>query len=236
MKRTSFSVWVMLSMTFVLNSVVEVKAQDEESSPFSAGADFMSRYVWRGLDYGGAPSIQPCLEFSTGGFAIGAWGAYTTAFAAANDKGVQEMDLYATYTFADIFTVGVTDYFFPQESDYNYNYFDYGSDSSAHVLEGMVSFNGLEGLPLSLLVGVNLVNDDDNSVYFELGYSLSVLDLFIGAGNGVYTSEGGFVVVNVGISSSKEIPITENFSLPVSASLITNPDAKQIHLVFGISL
>lgn len=236
MKRVSFPLLVMFSMTVVLSSAVDVKAQDEESSPFSAGADFMSRYVWRGLDYGGSPSIQPYLEFSTGGLAIGAWGAYTTAFSNANAAGIQEMDLYATYTISKIITVGVTDYFFPQEFGYNYNYFDYGSDTSAHIVEGMASFNGLEILPLSVLFGINLVNDDDNSMYVELGYSFSSLDFFVGAGNGIYTAEGGFGVVNIGISSSREIAITESFSLPVSASLLTNPDAKQIHLVFGISL
>jgi hypothetical protein len=81
------------------------------------------------------------------------------------------------------------------------------------------------------------VNDDDNSLYVELGYSFSILDIFVGAGNGLYlTGDNAFGVVNLGISTSKEISITEKFSLPVSASLITNPEAKHIHLVFGISL
>ena len=235
MKRVKSFMVALFAMAMFLTP--NVNAQDGESeSPFSVGADIMSRYVWRGLDYGAAPSIQPYLEFGVGGFAIGAWGAYTTAFSKANESGIQEMDLYATYTIGDIITVGVTDYFFPREIDYNYNYFDYGSDSSGHVIEGMVSFNGLEGLPLTLMLGYNLVNDDDNSLYVELLYSFSALDIFVGAGNGLYSGDGGFGLVNIGVSSGKEIKITDNFSLPVSASLITNPDAKQIHLVFGISL
>jgi hypothetical protein len=40
----------------------------------------------------------------------------------------------------------------------------------------------------------------------------------------------------VGISARKEIPLTEKFALPVSVSLITNPQAGKIYLVFGISL
>jgi len=139
----------------------------------------MSRYVWRGLDYGASPSIQPNIELGFGNFAIGAWGAYTTSFTTTNILGIQVMDLYASYTIADIITVAVTDYFFPQEADYNYNYFDYGSDT---------------------------------------------------------TGDSDFGIVNLGISSSREIAITEKFSLPVSAALITNPEAKQIHLVFGVSL
>jgi hypothetical protein len=86
------------------------------------------------------------------------------------------------------------------------------------------------------MAGVNLMNDDDNSMYFELGYSFSFIDVFVGAGNGLYlTSDSKFNLVNVGISKSKEVKITDSFALPISASLITNPDAKQVHLVFGIS-
>jgi hypothetical protein len=150
------------------------------------------------------------------------------------------MDLYASYTIANLITVGVTDYFlpdhfFPQEADYNYNYFDYGSDTSDHVIEGMITFNGMENLPLTLTLGYNLLND--NSIYVELGYSFSILDIFLGAGNGLYlTGDNEFGIVNLGISISREISITEKFSLPVSVSLITNPEAKHIHLVFGISL
>jgi hypothetical protein len=51
---------------------------------------------------------------------------------------------------------------------------------------------------------------------------------------GYYGSGPG--VINLGITASREIRITETFSLPVSASLITNPQAENIFLVFGISL
>ncbi len=237
MKRITSLLLILFAFAILMATMMPASAQDEEHvSPISIGADIMSRYVWRGLDYGAAPSIQPYMELGLGNFAIGAWGAYATSLSANNLLGVQEVDLYATYTIADLITVGVTDYFFPVETDYNYNYFDYGSDTSLHVMEGMVAFNGLADFPLTFLAGVNLMNDDDNSMYFELGYSFSFIDVFIGAGNGIYlTSESKFNLVNVGISKSREIKITDTFSLPVSASLITNPDAKQVHLVFGIS-
>ncbi len=238
MKKVTSLLVFLFAMAILLTSTVKVKAQEGESeSPLSIGADFMSRYVFRGLDYGASPSIQPYVELGIGNFTVGAWGAYAISFSAANFMGVQEMDLYASYTIADLVTVGVTDYFFPQEADYNYNYFDYRSDTSVHVIEAMVTFNGLENLPLTLTLGYNLLNDDDNSLYVELGYSFSILDIFVGAGNGLYlTGDNEFGIVNLGISTSREISITEKFSLPVSVSLITNPEAKHIHLVFGLSL
>ena len=145
------------------------------------------------------------------------------------------MDFYANYTFSDVVTIGITDYFFPDEI-FGYDYYDTRKDSTSHILEGMASFNGLENLPLTLLVGYNFAGDSQNSTYFELGYSFSILDIFLGAGNGFYTTDGNFNVVNIGISVSKDINITEKFSLPISASVITNPEAKRVHLVFGISL
>lgn len=231
MKRFTSLVVFLFAAALLLTITVQVKAQEEEkSSPISIGADIMSRYVWRGTDYGSSPSIQPSMELGLGGFALGIWGAYTT-----NLPGVQELDLYATYTFSDVVTIGITDYFFPDEI-FGYDYYEYRGDSSTHILEGMASFNGLENLPLTFMVGYNFAYDSQNSTYFELGYSFSILDIFLGAGNGFYTTDGKFNIVNLGIGVSKDIKITERFSLPISASFITNPQAEKVHFVFGISL
>ncbi len=224
MKRVAYLFIPVLSFTILLSK--GLKAQEEESGgPISIGADLMSRYVWRGLDYGGSPSIQPYIELGIEGFAFGAWGAYTT-----NLPGVQEMDLYLSYTVRDFVTAGITDYFFPDEN-LGYDYFDYDT----HVFEPFVSFNGLEDLPLSAMLGVNVAGDDENSIYFELGYGFSIFDVFLGGGNGIYTTDTDFGIVNVGLTATKEIQITDQYALPISASLITNPEAKAIHLVFGLS-
>jgi hypothetical protein len=233
---TAFSS-VLITLTILSTSFTTVSAQEEKESPISIGADLMSRYVWRGLDYGASPSIQPYIEAGFGGFAIGAWGAYTT-----NLPGVQEMDLYASYTFLDdMLTVGITDYFFPDEVN-GYDYFEWNDSITGHVLEGMIGFNGLEDLPLSAMFAYNFYGaDSENSIYLELGYSFSIFDVFLGMGNGFYTAvdqdngDDKFGIVNLGITASKEIPITEKYAIPISASLITNPNAKGIHLVFGIS-
>jgi hypothetical protein len=231
MKKVTSLLVFLFAMAILLTFTLKIKAQEEEkSSPISIGVDLMSRYVWRGTDYGSSPSIQPSMELGLGGFALGLWGAYTT-----NLPGVQELDLYATYTISDVVTIGITDYFFPDEI-FGYDYYEFRGDSSAHILEGMASFNGLENLPLTFMVGYNFAYDSENSTYLELGYSFSILDIFLGAGNGFYTSDGKFNVVNLGISVSKDIKITEKFSLPISASFITNPQAEKVHFVFGISL
>jgi hypothetical protein len=231
MKRITSLLAFLFAFVLFLTTTIKVKAQEEEkSNPIDIGADIMSRYVWRGTDYGSSPSIQPYMELGLGGFALGFWGAYTT-----NLPGVQELDFYANYTFADVVTIGITDYFFPDEI-FGYDYYEFRGDSSAHILEGMASFNGLENLPLTLMIGYNFAGDSQNSTYVELGYSFSILNVFLGAGNGFYTTNGKFNVVNLGIGVSKDLKITERFSLPISATFITNPEAEKVHFVFGISL
>lgn len=236
-----------------LSSSSFVSAQDDNlkpENPISINLDLMSRYVWRGLDYGASPSIQPGIEYSESGFALGAWGAYTT-----NRPGVQEVDLYASYTYKEKFTFLLTDYYFPDEYS-DYNYFDYASNSTGHILEASVSFNGSEKCPFSLLLASNFwgadatrINQDGStgnlqySTYAELGYSLKFIDLFMGWNLTKVDKNKGEVgyygdsigIVNLGISTSKEISITNTFSLPLQVSLITNPQAGKIYLVAGFT-
>jgi len=72
-----------------------------------------------------------------------------------------------------------------------------------------------------------------------LGSSLIEDNIFIGAttGKGIYLPDGSdnFSVVNLGLSLSKAVTVTEAFSLPITASVITNPQAKNIFFVVGFS-
>ena len=192
------------------------------------GTAGVSRYIWRGLDFGDSPSIQPYMEYSRGGLTIGTLAAYPFT----SDMGVNEHDVYASYAFGSL-EFGVTDYFFPDGA----NYFDYGVEGN-HVIEPYVSYSGL----VSLLVAGNMRNDPHNSVYFEVGYSMKVDDLdvafFTGGTTGHadwYGSEGAGLL-SVGLTATKEVPVTSEFSLPLFVSYILNPNAQKTYLVFGISL
>ena len=78
------------------------------------------------------------------------------------------------------------------------------------------------------------------SSYCEVSYPFSVKDvsMSIEAGftpwDGMYSNK--FNVVNVGLSATKELKITSNFSLPVFGKLIANPYEEQVYFVFGLSL
>jgi hypothetical protein len=264
----------------VLLSVTSLFAQEDavvEESPWSVGADFVSRYIWRGVNLGGSsPSIQPYLEYGFGSdnhsFAIGAWGAYSLS----GSQTGQEADLYLSYTIKEILSLTVTDYFFPDETSGRNKYFNYNMDwdkinsgeeaQTGHVLEAAVSFNGTEKLPVTLMFAMNLWGADSQkykevsgilvpenkivmSKYLELGYSTDVsgvaVDVFAGMTfdnpkiekgepEGFYGQRSAGII-NLGFSLAKELKITDHYSLPVFGSIITNPEAENIFMVFGVS-
>lgn len=194
-----------------------VKAQE-----WSTGLDIYSSYVWRGTKFGSGPAFQPSVEFSAGGFAIGAWGSYS----ASTDEAA-EADLYASYGFEmgenASLTLTLTDYYFPGTE---------WMDGDSHYIEPMLSL----GIGSFSLTGAYMMNGGEGDIYLEAGVSAGAVDLFLGGGDGAYTVDGDFNVCNIGIGTSKELKITDSFSLPVSGAAILNPSSEQFHIVVGISL
>ncbi len=198
-----------------------VQAQSVEAS-----ADIVSSYVWRGTKFAGA-SIQPGVTYSNGGFAAGAWGS------AGFDGTFLEADLFANYTFDFGLMLGITDYYFPGT-----DYFDVSKATGAHGFELNLGYS-IKDFSLSANYMLNEAGGAltaGGDMYFELGYAFKSFSVFAGAGSGWHTPDAKFGVVNVGISSSKEVKITEDFSLPVSASMILNPTTQQFYVVAAISL
>jgi hypothetical protein len=183
----------------------------------STGVDLYSSYVWRGAKFGSGAAIQPYVDYTSGGFSVGAWGSVCSS----DDEGF-EMDLYAGYEFDFGLSVALTDYYFGGE------YFD----GDLHYFEPSLSY-ALGDLSLT---GAYMIGSDVADTYLEASYSFGSFDMFAGLGDGQYTTDGEFMLCNVGISTSKEIKITESFSLPMSGSVILNPSTEAFFIVVGISL
>ncbi len=235
------------------SSLLYSQDNEESSSNWSIGTDVVSRYVWRGLNLGGSsPHIQPYIEFSFGstGLAIGAWGSYSLGLNAG-----AEADLYISYSPTDWLNLTVTDFFFPVDQSFERSdYFNYKKDETSHTIEAMVTVGGFESFPVYATFAMNLYGADGKdergenymAKYLEVGYSGSTSDfeysLFAGfalddpktdlGGIGWYGEKAG--LINLGIGLSKEFKFAGK-SLPVSSSLIFNPEAGNIYLVFGIS-
>lgn len=212
-------------LVFVLASTFAYNVQAQEENSWSTGVDLVSSYVWRGTNFSG-PSLQPYVDFTSGGFSIGAWGSQ-------GYDGFQEMDLYLSYGFDFGLSLGLTDYYYPGTE-----FFDYSEETGAHAFEINAGF---ETGALSLAANY-ILNEAGGAasaggdMYYEVGVSTGKVDLFLGAGDGWHTSDGDFNVCNLGISTSKEIKLTDSFSLPVSGSAILNPEKEQFYIVVGISL
>jgi len=176
------------------------------------GADVVSRYVWRGTNFGNAAAVQPGIETAVGPVTLGAWGSWSISPGPADASG-NECDLYASTTVGPV-GLTLTDYFFPAYA---------GTDSllnvDIHVFELSA---GADVGPVSVLAAANVSGDDDNSTYLELTYGAFSL----GLGNGAYSTDGEFAPVSIGVSASRD-----NFS----ASYIINPDQETSFLVFGVN-
>ncbi len=207
-------------LTFTLNPDT-TKAQE-----FDAGFDLYSTYVFRGVAFSG-PSFQPYVEFSTGNFSIGAWGSQGID-GYAGELGFQEMDLYASYEFDFGLSIGFTDYYYPGteyfDSDSHAFELNLGLDLGSFSLSGNYIFNEAEG-----------AGSEGGDLYFEAGLSFGNANLFLGAGDGWHSTDGDFALVNVGLGVSRDIKVTESFSIPLNGAFILNPDTEQFYIVVGVS-
>jgi len=229
----------LMFLTLIL-SVNTAKAQ------VSLGADVVNRYVWRGFDFGNSVNIQPSISYTAGGFSVGAWGAFAT-----DDASADENDLWIGYTFdlgsGSSIGFGATDYYFPAQG----TFFDYdGNGNGAHWIEPYVSYSGPDTFPISLSASIVATNDVDfdgetaNPVYLQASYPFKISDTVdMSFTFGAITSESAnfygvtdAAVTNLNISATKEIKISESFSLPINASYILNPYSEISYLVVGFSL
>ncbi len=223
------------------------RAQKNDSiSPFKISADLVSSYVWRGLlaTTSPTPNLQPTISYTKGNFEIGVWGS--TDFTGT----YKEIDSYLSLTVNKLKFV-VNDY------NWNFNkaaYFDYSNSKTAHIFEASACYLGSKSFPINIswntmFYGFDKKQNNETveqaySTYVELGYTKGSTSFFFGFSpwESYYSAyRKGFEVVNIGTSITKELKITDQFSLPVKSSFIINPSggytrSDYVHLVFGITL
>ena len=237
MKNCTHTLFVPL---FLLLFVGTCFAPPAQAQSVDLGADVMSRYVWRGTDFGNAAAIQPSLSFSSGGFTVGAWGSFDIS--PVNGSAVNENDLYASYAFetsAGTFSVSVTDFYFSNPGN---EFFDYGNPG-AHVIEPGLSYSG----PVSLSASINAYGrNGENEVWLEASVPFSVQDVDLSLALGGTPNDGaGYygtdadtdaAITKFSLTASRSLKLTDSFSLPVMASYYLNPYTERSYFIFGISL
>ncbi len=245
--------WIISLVVLVI--VIASTAMAGEPASLSAGADFVSRYVWRGFDFGNSACIQPSAALGFSGAELGMWGSYPTG----NDAtGAEEFDLWFAYTVAMQNGVSITgmvnDYFFPS-AGYKYFNFDGDADSTmlpdssylyggGHTIEVGLSITGPETFPITLSGYMNVHNEAGNNVYIQADYPAQIggtaINLFAGVTPGsednLYYGTDGFALINVGFQVDREVKMTDDFSLPVFINFSLNTDTEISYIYFGFSL
>ena len=232
----------LFAMLFAVGTVAV--AQEEETKAkveTTIMADFVNQYIWRGLDLGSV-AVQPTLGVGYKGLSLTAWGSYGLT----NKDDVKEFDLNLAYTNGK-FNVGIIDYWFSVGLDPDARYFKYGAHGTNHIFEANV---GYDFGPVAVQWFTNFTGNDGlnksgkraYSSYFEATapFSLFKVDWTATAGLVPYATTlygtSGFAVTNISLRATKDIRITDSFSLPIFGQVTGNPCSQKAYLVFGFTL
>jgi hypothetical protein len=232
------------SLLLLIICFVQFNIQAQDSIPkcsnnsFSYNIDLVSRYLWRGLLLNPNPNIQPYATLTLGNFSLGTWASYGIS------EKYAEVDFNINYVINNL-TLTVSDYYAKEETK-KYNYLEFNSKKTNHALEGSLNYKFSKNVPVNVTVATFFFGNDrdtlgDNyySTYLELAYPFSVKDYsfntFIGGTTGKGYYAGGPAIVNVGISFVRYFKINEKLSLPLSGSLVLNPDTEDIFLIVKIT-
>lgn len=217
--------------------VPAASAQDEVET--SIGADIVSQYYWRGQDLG-AISLQPTLGIGYKGLSLTAWGNVGIS----QPEDTKEFDLTLAYETGG-FHIGVTDYWFNSPNE---KYFAYKAHETSHVFEANV---GYDFGPVALnwytnFAGHDGLNKDGDRAYSSYVEATAPFKLggcdwaaSIGAvpfATSFYGDANGFAVTNVSLKATKDLKITDSFSVPVFAQVVANPSTEKAYLVVGFTL
>ncbi len=198
----------------------------------TAGADLRTRWIYRGMELGNSPQIQPSVFIRNGGFQAGLWASHSLSLATdSGDPGsvYRETNLWMQYTFT-FESFSLTPYLQNHYNPVN-DLTDFSSDGS-HALQFQLGLAGSEDLPFDVMGGWVFHGDDDNSLYVEAGYTLASGQNRIRTFISGTPAKAGFngtdkaAVTQIGIQAARILPITESFQLPLTVELIANPYAK----------
>ena len=224
----------------LLFGVTAIEAQEIETT---ISGDIVSSYIWRGQDLGNA-AIQPTLGISYKGLSLSAWGSYGIT----NAADTKELDLTLAYTTGG-FNIGITDYWTDNGGDPEARYLKYEAHSTNHVFEANIGYDfGFASLQwFTNFAGNDGTNKDGDRAYSSymevvVPFKLSAIEWTATAGAVPYATTSyngwtnGFAVTNLALKATKDIRVTDTFSVPVFAQVAANPCTQKAYLVLGFSL
>lgn len=223
----------------LLMGAASTEAQEKVETTISS--DFVNEYIWRGQKLGDV-AVQPTLGVSYKGLSLTAWGSYGLT----NPDDTKEFDLTLGYTIGGL-NIGITDYWFSTGLDPEGRYFKYDAHGTNHVFEANI---GYDFGPVALQWYTNFAGNDGTnkdgkraySSYVEatIPFSLASVDWTATAGAVPFatTSYGtsGFAVTNLSLRATKDIRVSDSFSIPIFGQVVANPCSQKAYLVLGFTL
>lgn len=240
MKRLASLLLVMLTLSTALHADDSIPANNN-NSPLSISLELTTKYIWRAIEYGDAPTSFAIINYERKGFSAYAEGVY------AFNGSHSEVDLGVAYNYKWL-TVGLNDYYYPTSVGEKDHYFKLSSRKTGHYIEGAATI-APDKIPIWLTLSTYFwgadkkPSNDKNaySSYAEIGYSHSfndnnVASLAVGAAlnKGFYTDyEHGFNVVNITAKYATSFKFGK-YKLPVSASYILNPYCNKSYVTLSV--
>ena len=228
-------------MAMMIATGMSATAQDKVET--TVAADVVSNYIWRGQDLGDV-SLQPTLGVSYKGLSLTAWGSVGLT----DPLDTKEFDLTLAYTTGGL-NIGITDYWFNAGLDPDARYFKYDAHGTNHVFEANIGYDfGVASVQwFTNFAGNDGVNKDGERAYSSYAevvvpFKLSAIDWTATVGAVPFATSfyndwtSGFAVTNVSLKATKEIKVTDSFSIPVFGQIAANPCTQKAYLVFGFTL
>ncbi len=230
---------VLFAMGLVVSATT--LAQEKEKVETTIAADVVSQYVWRGLE-AGSVSLQPTLGIGYKGLSLSAWGSVGLT----DPADTKEFDLTLSYT-AGGFNIGITDYWFSAGGDPEGRYFMYEANNTNHVFEANIGYDfGVASIQwFTNFAGNDGLNKDGKRAYSSyveatVPFTLATVDWSATAGAVPFATDfygtTGFAVTNLSLKATKDIKVTDSFSIPVFGQVVANPCSQKAYLVFGFTL
>ena len=233
-------------MAMMMATGLSATAQDDGENRSSeiettVAADVVNQYIWRGQDLGDV-SLQPTLGISYKGLSLTAWGSVGLT----DPMDTKEFDLTLAYTIGG-FNIGITDYWFDRGGlD---RYFKYDAHGTNHVFEANIGYDfGVASVQwYTNFAGNDGLNKDGKRAYSSYAevvvpFKLSAIDWTATVGAVPFATSSynewtsGFAVTNLSLKATKDIKVTDSFSIPVFGQIVGNPCTQNAYLVFGFTL
>ena len=212
-----------MSMTAMAQDEIESESKIETT----ISGDIVSSYIWRGQDLGNV-SLQPTLGIGYKGLSLTAWGSVGLT----NSDDTKEFDLTLAYTTGG-FNIGITDYWFNAGLDPDNRYFMYNAHSTNHVFEANIGYDfGFA----SLQWYTNFAGNDGTNKSGKRAYRTATAGAVPYATTFYNGWTSGFSVTNLALKATKDIKITDSFSIPIFGQVVANPRTQKAYLVLGFTL